>query len=183
MDRPPTWEGEPVNEADVAEIHAEAAPTDPSPKRPAAPALPTGPEPAPKKQKFYDFRTGSWTEAPPRMQIPSRRADALGKLRKNMCELCGQKSKNYGLRGGSKQWCGPCGKLRGGTLHCMYAGGVTLAGCAPPASEERPTAPRKSPTKLVSQPLATTERYAPAKTNELKKTKKNEATAKSRAGE
>ena len=119
MDRPPAWEGEPVNEADVAEIHAEAAPTDPSPKRPAAPALPTGPEPAPKKQKFYDFRTGSWTEAPPRMQIPSRRADALGKLRKNMCELCGQKSKNYGLRGRSKQWCGPCGKLRGGTLHCM----------------------------------------------------------------
>ena len=47
------------------------------------------------------------------------RSDGCEKLRKNLCEICGQRSKNYGMPGGRKQWCGKCGKLRGATLHCV----------------------------------------------------------------
>ena len=34
----------------------------------------------------------------------------------NLCVICHVKWKNYGLAGGTRQWCGPCAKPRGGVL-------------------------------------------------------------------
>jgi hypothetical protein len=119
LDAPPQWEGEPLRPQDTVEIQHEMESPHPTHKRSTAVAPPPTDTPAAKKRKFFDFRTGRWVDIPQQQRAPAQRTEGLDKLRRNMCEICGLKSKNYGPRGGRKQWCAKCGKLRGATLHCM----------------------------------------------------------------
>ena len=115
LTQPPDWEGAPTQAADVPELLLEAGvEAMHRPKRKAS----VVPDATPvKTQKVWSF--SSWGFAPSTAVKPpddSRRD--MEHMKKRMCVLCGQRSKNYGPPGGSKQWCGPCAKLRGGTLHC-----------------------------------------------------------------
>ena len=73
-----------------------------------------------KRQRRFDFQTFQWvavTVVPTTAGKPTT-STTVRQMRSRMCENCGLKSKNYGLVGGTKRWCGKCAKLFGGTAHC-----------------------------------------------------------------
>jgi hypothetical protein len=73
-----------------------------------------------KQQKQFDFHTFQWVAKTVVPTTAGKPATSLTvrQMRSRMCENCGLKSKNYGLVGGTKKWCGKCAKLFGGTAHC-----------------------------------------------------------------
>eukprot|EP01052_Picozoa_sp_SAG31_P033235 SAG31_NODE_3730_length_3943_cov_2.667274_2_plen_750_part_00 len=117
LDNPPDWEGAPVKESDMHEIQEESASDSLPAKRRANSGTATN-DTKPKQRKYYDFRTGQWATAPPSRTTPTEQAETCDRLRKNLCEICALRTKNYGIRGGRRRWCGACGKSRGATLHC-----------------------------------------------------------------
>ena len=66
-----------------------------------------------KSRRRWDFRKNCFTTAP----LPTVPISAAAK-RSSLCEDCQLKSRNYGLPGQPRRWCGTCANKYGGTFRC-----------------------------------------------------------------
>ena len=66
-----------------------------------------------KSMRRWDFRQNCFTTVPlPTVPIPA------AAKRSSLCEDCQLKSRNCGLPGQPRRWCGTCANKHGGTLRC-----------------------------------------------------------------